>query len=348
MADNVAPLHIRQNAPVVLLALGTEIVECGIVWCLLRTAISPYAVLIAHIAVAVSLCLYAWSLARKDQDLRLSLMLVSFTVFLGPLGGIATLAVVAMTSRFSSTARRFEEWYGDLFPEEAKRDDILDRLANENASGKDSVTPLIDVLNFGTHSQKQALITLMASNFRPAFAKVLKTALDDANNAIRVQAATAITRIEADFMRHTLEWTRAVEAQPNDADVLRSIARHYDDYAYIGLLDPARESECRAKALAYYKRYIQLAPSDREARLAVGRILLRGGDYGRGAAWFEEIENLETARSAEGSMWYMESLFHSGRLDQLRTLISEREVAPDASGNFPVEVLETLKLWSPS
>ena len=46
-----------------------------------------------------------------------------------------------------------------------------------------NITPLIDVLAFGTVPQKQALLTMVSSNFRPAFASVLKTALDDSNAA---------------------------------------------------------------------------------------------------------------------------------------------------------------------
>src|SRR5262249_37068177 len=148
--------------------------------------------------------------------------------------------------------------------------------------------PLIDVLTFGTHAQKQALLTMVMSDFKPAFASVLRAALNDANNAIRVQAATGITKIENDFMSRAMALSRFVADEPDNSELLKKIARHFDDYAYIGLLDPDREKDCREKALQYYNRYLALSPGDRGARIAVGRILIRDHQFEQAVHWFEQ------------------------------------------------------------
>src|SRR6185436_344770 len=121
-----------------------------------------------------------------------------------------------------------------------------------------SVAPFSDILFFGTLAQKQELISLMSRSFQPAFAPVLRAALDDANNAIRVQAASAITLIEDDFMRRSLSLASSVREKPGDPELLLKQARLHDDYARSGILDRDRERDSRKKALETYREYLRI------------------------------------------------------------------------------------------
>src|SRR3546814_7054739 len=66
--------------------------------------------------------------------------------------------------------------------------------------------------------QKRAVLMLLARRFRPEFAPALKLALQDANPAIRVQAATATAEIESGFTDRTIVLEAAAKAASQDFD----------------------------------------------------------------------------------------------------------------------------------
>ena len=188
---------------------------------------------------------------------------------------------------------------------------------------------------------------MITNNFKPAFAPVLKTALNDANNAIRVQAATCITKIEADFMSHAVALTKRGVENPDDADLLKEIAEHYDRYAYLGLLEHDRETECRNNALGYYARYLALRPEDSAARTAAGRILVRDRRYKDAVAWFERVSSDGTVvpRAPEEAVWYLESLFRLGHFAKVRAILMASGKELQDSAGLPLEILEAVQLW---
>ena len=301
-----------------------------------------------HFVILAAIALHTLSIMKKGKDLRLSFLLFSFTLALGPAGAAATLLTAAMVSIFSRKTKPFEEWYCALFPDEtSSQSDILEEIQAQRAQEERSIMPLIDVLTFGTHTQKQALLTMVTSNFKPAFAPVLKTALNDANNAIRVQAATGITKIEADFMTRAVDLTNRCEQNPDDADLLKEIAEHYDRYAYIGLLEHDRETECRNNALGYYARYLALRPEDSAARTAAGRILVRDRRYKDAVAWFERVGSDGTVvpRAPEEAVWYLESLFRLGHFAKVRAILMASGKELQDSAGLPLEILEAVQLW---
>ena len=326
----------------------TGIVEIFLARQFLNGGISPAYAISGHFIVLTAIAVQIFLRMKKGKDLRLSFLLFSFTLALGPAGACATLLTAAMASRFSRQTRSFEEWYQALFPDEAfPQGGILEEIQMQRAQEDRLILPLIDVLTFGTHVQKQALLTMITNNFKPAFAPVLKTALNDANNAIRVQAATCITKIEADFMSHAVALTKRGVENPDDADLLKEIAEHYDRYAYLGLLEHDRETECRSNALRYYGRYLALRPEDSAARTAAGRILVRDRRYQDAVAWFEQgsIDETSARRAPEEALWYLESLFRLGQFEKLRTILMARGKELQHSAGLPLEILEAVQLW---
>ncbi len=157
----------------------------------------------------------------------------------------------------------------------------------------------------------------MTSNFQPSFAPAFKKALNDPSNTIRVQAASAITKIENTFMDRLMKLTRVKEQFPKEPVVVKALAEHYDDYAYTGLLDGDRELANRRKALEYYQEYLNLEPRDLEVRTQIGRILMRNKDYNRACEWFKNCIDLGFV-SQSISEWYSEALFASSRFEELR------------------------------
>jgi len=334
--------HVLQVGAV---AAATLLAECGIVCGYLRGMAWGFP-LAAHLAVAAGLAAWCrWSPGLR-ADVRLPLLLAAATAALGPVGAAGTLVTMSLTRWYLRKAVPFEEWYESLFPDTRQQagDDLAARVANADLARPGSLTPFADVLAFGSFHQKQALLALINQQFRPAFGPILKRALTDGNNAVRVQAATAMNKLENAMLELTLQLSRRTRENPFDVEALRALARHYDDYLYSGILDTRREEEFRVQALEAYRRCVGAEPGDLDSWLAAGRLLLRGKRYAEAADWMEQAMQAGLS-TPQADLWYMESLYHLGRFPQLRELAHSRQERVEAVDNLPPAAFEAVRLW---
>ena len=328
--------------------LGTLALEvAGLVY-LSRGRISPFAALSLHVVVVTLLGFWAFQRHRSNGDLRLPFLLLVSTSVLGPFGPLGTIMTVALTIWFTRDPVTVEEWYAAIFPEEEfEEDPALDKIAGAVRGGevKAVVTPFMEIMSFGNSRQRQALVALVTKYYKPPFAPVLRRALQDQNNAVRVQAATAIAKIETNFLDRSLELQAQVRQFPGAEEPLLALASHYDDYAFSGVLDAAREKENRESACSGYRQYLELNHDNSEARLAVGRILSRQNRHREAAAWWESCRQSGFS-SPEMTLWYMENLFHLKRFSELRSAAASEHAAIDSNKDLPLKMLETVTLWA--
>ncbi len=334
-------LEFRRFVPEFILVLATLAAETGLTVLLVSGRIGWGFAFLLHAGVVTGITAGTVIAHRRGRDLRCLFLLLINVTFLGSLGACAVLLTLGMAARYAASARPFEEWHRSLFPEEESAS--LSRLREQVEKGT-SVAPLVDVLSFGSHPQKQLLIGLIGSHFRPGFSPLLKMALADSNNAIRVQAATAITRIESEFVARSLALTRELDKKGESASALWDLARHNDDYAFAGLLDPDREQQCREHALSLYRKLLEKAPADGRAWIAVGRILVRSRRYVEAVKWFETEP--PSGVESDADIWKMESLFHTGRFDELRKMASVNKETFERASALPPEAREAVSLWA--
>jgi hypothetical protein len=323
-------------------ASGTAIVAAAVI------ALVP--VWIAALAHAAMTAAGVWC-ARRESDPRparaLWLLAVSYGG-LGPLGAAGTLLSVTLGLHFDRRATPVDEWRRVLFPEqeEDKDADLWALVGLRRTDRPSTIAPFVDVLEHGTLAQKQAVVALIARHFRPAFAPALRRALQDPQNAVRVQAATAVSLIEAEATTGALDLERQRAERPEDVALLLSLARHEDSYAFTGLLDPGREQESRARAVDAYRAYLAARPEDVTACHELGRLLARLGRHDEALVCFEQALHREDAVATR--IWLMECLFHLRRFEALRELA--RESAGLMAGNpsvLPIETRQVLRLWVP-
>jgi polysaccharide biosynthesis protein PelE len=341
MSESCQPLRLRKCIPELILVLKVLTAEASLLAMLVSGRIGWAGAFLWHASIVAGIAVATGIARRRGRDLRCLCLLLLKVTFLGPLGALAVLLTVGMAARYAASARPFEEWHRSLFPEEENAS--LSRFCEEVEKGA-SVTPLIDVLSFGSHPQKQQLITLIGSHFRPAFSPVLKMALADSNNAIRVQAATAITRIESEFLARSLALSRKVGESGEAETALWDLARHNDDYAFAGLLDPDREQECREYALSLYRKILEKTPSNGPAWIAVGRILVRSRCYAEAVRWFETAP--PSGVGSEADVWKMESLFHTERYPELHRMAAASNETDERAGALSPEAREAVSLWA--
>jgi tetratricopeptide (TPR) repeat protein len=217
--------------------------------------------------------------------------------------------------------------------------------SGSRSDARSSVAPFADILGFGTLEQKQELIGMIANEFQPTFAPTLRLALTDPNNAIRVQAASAITRVEDEFLQQSLALADEVRRHPGDARRIHALAAYHDAYASAGILDVDRARDSRQTARTAYLDYLQLQPLDHVTRAAVGRLLVQDGRYQDAADWLVEAIAAPEGRVHALLLW-MEAQFNLGRFAEVRwAAVTHAKELIDRE-DTPLLARETLKLWA--
>jgi hypothetical protein len=310
----------------VILAAAAALFEVGL---LLAVHLDPPqwgSVLAAHLALSAALVLAALGSAVTDDSQRFVRLLAATLPLLGPFAPLLLLLVYPLYLGFRASATPFETWYRALFPEAAAgaADRLYQSIQRREVPNQTyaPVVSYLDVMAHGSVEQKVAVIATVVRSFRPVFAPVLKAAIGDANPAIRVQAATAITKLTDDFVDRVRALEAAVAAAPDDLRLLRELAGAYDEYAFAGILDVAIEEGNRLQALQLWLRYCERAPDDVEAATAVGRLLMRLERHELAAQWFGRLW-AEGRITRPGLLWYLEVLYALGHTDQLRRVAAE-------------------------
>jgi polysaccharide biosynthesis protein PelE len=341
-------LNAAQAGAITALAAA---VECIIGYLWLAGRLTASLALAAHAVVSIVIALWAGfalnAHPKACNDPRLPLLTAMCTAALGPFGAVGSLLTLLLARRYMRSAVPFDEWYRSLLPDtsEAENSRILSQAAARNGGEKEALASFADVLSFGSLSQKQDLIALIGRHFQPAFGAVLKRALSDDHSAIRVQAATAMSRIENSLLERTVQLTNQVRANPNDTAALRALAQHYDQSLFCGILDARREEEMIEEALAVYRECLAHEPDDLGTRLAVGRLLLRSKRFEEAAENFAQVTHPGSA-TPQAALWRMESLFQLGRFGEIRRMAHVWAAQPDTSAGYPVEAMEAVRLWA--
>lgn len=288
-------------------------------------------------------------LARAGLDRRLALLMLITSLGTGAIGCAGTL-LAALQATFHVRYRHdFEEWYHSIFPRGTNTapEEIVEKLElghDENPFAY-SVIPFMDVMEIGNEVQKREALSRMAGQFHPRFAPAFQKALVDEHSSIRVQAATAITKIENIFHDKLLKIIQLHREFPKNPVIKKGLAEHYDNYAFTGLLDAERERINREKAREKYLEYLQMRPDDIDVRLKVGRLLIRGERYDQAVDWFKHALDEGYATDAI-KIWYMECLFKTGRFDELRAAASTFRIDLTQYKDMQPEMVESLHLWA--
>lgn len=316
---------LRSTFMVLAVAVAALLAEAMVAWLLWTEADPLWLPPMLHLLTVALIGAASWTLKPNGSRSRMMVLLTITLFFLGPFGPLGVMFAMLLHARFRRNATPFDEWYESLFPEEIDEPsrrlyEMLTRGLAISAS-QENVTSFTDVLQYGSVEQKRAVISLLSRDFRPEFAPALQSALADPNPAVRVQAATAAANIEGDFLERAIELETEARKLPDDPDVQMSVARHFDDYAFSGILDGDRRTENQRKAENFYRKALELDPKREAASLGVGRILVRQERLEEATAWFEKGFSAGFLDPAPVT-WYMEAVYRLGDYEKLRYAVA--------------------------
>lgn len=335
-------LRLLLPAPIVLAAEGAMLAS------LLNREIGAIEWLGLHLAVSLALLVWAKWIGRRIRRNQVAWYLFVTTAALGPLGPITAMTTGALLVVFHRDWFDFQAWYASLFPTETRSrvNDLYESLLRrQRSTAGAAVESFADILSSGDAARKRLVIGLLTRHFRPGFAPALKLALTDTDPSVRTQAATAVATIEGGFLARAQVLHRKVRERPKSFKRREQLARHYDDYAFTGLLDPERERDNRIRALESYQEALKVRPRDPGLWLAIGRLLVRERRYDAAASWFTVAE-ARGLISADMLLWNLEALFKLGRYDKVRETFAQHGDLFRAGGKHPPQVPDVIRLWT--
>jgi len=309
--------------------------------------------LAVQVGLALLLALWLVSRRRRGAGTPLDALFSAFIAFLGPLGVVCVLATALFLGLYRRHATSFDDWYAALFPKlsDTLSGGIYQQIGSrrERSAGSADVRPFIDLLTHGTSEQKQAVVTLLARKYDPALSGALDRALNDGDPSIRILAASASAAIEQRYVDRWLELAAGVEDTPGDYRAHFALASHLDDYAFSGILGSQRAEDVRAQALQAYRQCLRLDEDSREARFAMGRLLLRADKVSEACDVFREIldgtESPADAGTVGARGFHAECLYRLGRFGELRTALSGFFADGADESDLPEPLADVARLW---
>lgn len=336
------------NGVFVVLALILTAVHGFNLYLFLGTEIWPVIPVLIHIAIAVITGVITYGQYKRGLDVHHLAALAIISAVAGIFGTLGALFGFIAMVLFRQRTQHFKEWYESIFPTDNPTDPEV--LYDDIVEGQDEnprpygVMPFTDVMRVGSEEQKRRALSRMTMQFNPRMSAAFKIALRDSSNTIRVQAATAVAKIEKKFMtmRERIEAARAKE--PKNPHVLYALARFYDDYAFTGILDPEIEKVNRERAISTYKTFLQQDPNNTEAWVSIGRLMFRNEQWEDAVEWFRSA--MERGWKVKNMvLWYFECLYRLGDYRALRRAIAEHGRGITAQEELPQEVRDAVALW---
>ena len=340
----------RRDVVTLLLALVFAIaIEAPIlVAAHLRPDVGPILALV-HIGLIVALGLLTYRAWLRDRAYSMLSILALSTAFFGLLAPVLLLMLLPLFGHFRRRATPFEEWYNSLFPKArlSPSQRLYESILRKEVpgAGAGGVVSFMDVIAKGQTDQKYAIIAMIARNHRPAFTPVLKAALNDPANEIRVQAATAIARLTDDFLKRIQTLEDQLAGAPDDYEVRQKLAQVYDDYAYSGILEPDHKRQAWSKALELWMSVCAAEPENEKALFRVGRLLMRLDKWDLATHWWERIFD-EGRATPQSLVWYLECLFRAGRIAELRNLAVHALLQIEADKNIARKTVSAVRTWA--
>ncbi len=187
-----------------------------------------------------------------------------------------------------------------------------------------------DVLRTNDRQLEENAINKLARSLTRKSVSILKEVVKTSTSDTKILAASALTEME-DKIITKIETLRTQAHRDADAESILELARVYDLYCYLGVLDTVSKKHYQNLTLEQYEVFLQIDSGHREANLEYGRILLNAGRTE------DAIKNLRLAlalspQDVNPQIWLAEAYYRSQDYDNVRKLCSKlanRETLPE-------------------
>ena len=337
--------------PIVGIAAVSLLLESIILLLILNPTLSSLWFVFPHGLVVLSLIFFLKNYEQTEKDTYFLILLTLSTAVLSALGAVFVILLFMFLQRANNFQRDTPpNSYESILSEVKKpeQEDLFEKLVSGKVEslGHSSVIPFMDVLHFGTQRQKQTLVALLINNYQKDFSPVLKEAIKDKDNSIRVLASMGVAQIENQFMKRTIEIeTTRGESDRATKNYFKTLGRHYDDYAHCEILEEFMQMDFRNLAIQAYKDHLRVTPLDGEVLFWLGRALLRNKKWSESAIVFE-VALKNNLLAPENMVWYLECLYRIKQYQKLgNAAFNYYSHAKKTKAGIPTQLNGVLEAW---
>lgn len=292
----------------------------------------------------LTLSYFQWA----HYDMRPPLLLVILLTALGPLGAFTCFFVALLYLIYRKVTSPMSELLDQLFPPE-EPGHLVQKLAQrierglENIGVDTTAVPFMDVMSFGSLTQRLRAVSLSLRYFHPSLAPVLHKGLRDPDNSVRVLAATSLLALEQHYYETYLFLQDKVKADPKNRAAFLALGQHAEAYAGSQILSQDRVARMLTVAKEAYQTYADSGTMTDEIALSLARIEFKLGHIEKAR---QELEKLcsQAKPSIEAFKWLCMALFQLGDFESLRR-VSEWKLSDMRGGEVEKAVMTDLKVF---
>lgn len=339
----------RATIETMIFSLCLATVEWGCLYTYTEQRISLKGCLYIHLLIVDIMVLRLLLLHKKGKEIDMAVISLIMTAAAGPFGPLISIVTAVFYSIYSRRSPPFLQRLAALFPEGYNQKNIA--LYQCLPPGWDDFNDKLRVMTFrdtialGTIQQKREALVKISRHFSRDFAPALMDALRDANNAIRVQAATIISRLEQEYMSRFKALSRQHREDPENSAVLLKLAQQADAYAYSGIPDKGREHTFRSIAAESYQAYLDIEPGDMMTHFALGRLYIHLRQPYLANSILNRYLEADEKLPLNLLMWLLEGLYLLQKYKELRQLIETYKVELQTEADHPLIIMDILTVW---
>jgi len=300
------------------------LVDISIIYGFFTAVFNIYTAVALHFLLVLIVGIILNLFTTSSFDMRIGHLVLILIAFLGPMGGVLSILCSILHSILVMMNVKEEDPILRLIPEIAVSDVnqlyhkiIMDTHVDESMS---LPTIFMDVLAYGSESQKRIIIERILRHFRPDLSGNLKEALNDPLASIRVFAATAVTRLEKQYSDQYHNLQNEVNQNPDNFDQLYQYAKHCEEYSKLEFIDDQRKKNFIDRAIKSYETCLNEHPYDDKLLTALAKLYFRCKYYKKTLSLVRELITENNQPSTEISKLYLSSLFELKMYDELREI----------------------------
>lgn len=170
---------------------------------------------------------------------------------------------------------------------------------------------------------------------------ILKKIIATITSDTKMLATSALIEIEDKIIKKIEKIRNDVKNQPENFRLLLDLARTYDYYCYLGILDSVINDYYENLAIEHYKKFLEKDPTHAEASMEYGRKLLTGGQKEKAIQTLYEAINL-SPNNPKPYLWLAEVFYEK------TDYISVKKICRKLTGfeNLPENCKEVVYWWA--
>ncbi|MFQ5674381.1 MAG: tetratricopeptide repeat protein [bacterium] len=300
-----------------------------------------------HMILAAVFCVLFKKLKSRNFEDTNNFALVAFALTaVLPVYGMLGMMAVYITLRSAKDApREYFATDADFLPERRLVGNLgidWNHLEMKIKKNELDVEAFADILKTNDRQLEELAVNKLSKELTKNSVNILKSVLKSHTSDTRVLAASALTEMEDKILTRIDALRAELYRDSDNPDATLELARAYDLYCYLGVLDSVSERYYQGLTLEHYEKFLKIDPGHLEANLEYGRILLNAGKIDEAIKMLRLAQSL-TPESINPQIWLAEAYYRAEDYQNVRKICQRLS----SFEKVPSRVKEVVSWWIP-